>query len=359
MAEDLRIGVLGPMTAVVGGRQVPLGGPRQRAVLAVLVAARGRPVTQEALIARAWDGRNPPSPATLHSYVAALRKALEPARAAGRAARVLVREHAGYALRIDPRGVDAERFTALAARGGELLRAGDAERAAAALDEALALWRGRAYADFAGASFAAPESARLHGLRRSAQEDLFAAELARGRHAAVVGDLEKHAAEEPLGERGWELLALALYRTGRQGDALAALRRARRVLAEELGVDPGPSLRRLEAAVLAQDAALAAPVPSAGGVGGGVVYAGAAPGTAREGGDGAPADPGHGGTALEGTVLEGTALEGTGRGGPGRGVVPYEPVPRPADPYPAAPTAGASVRALVAYEAERALNLLH
>ncbi|AOT61638.1 AfsR/SARP family transcriptional regulator [Streptomyces rubrolavendulae] len=342
MAEDLRIGVLGPMTAVVGGRQVPLGGPRQRAVLAVLVAARGRPVTQEALIARAWDGRNPPSPATLHSYVAALRKALEPGRAAGRAARVLVREHAGYALRIAPRGVDAERFTALAARGGELLRAGDAERAAAALDEALALWRGRAYADFAGASFAAPESARLHGLRRSAQEDLFAAELARGRHAAVVGDLEKHAAEEPLGERGWELLALALYRAGRQGDALAALRRARRVLAEELGVDPGPSLRRLEAAVLAQDAALAAPVPSAGGVGGGVVYAGAAPGTAREGGDGAPADPGHGGTALEGTVLEGTALEGTGRGGPGRGgpgrgVVPYEPVPRPADPYPAAP----------------------
>ncbi|MFE1577095.1 AfsR/SARP family transcriptional regulator [Streptomyces fradiae] len=337
MAEDLRIGVLGPMTAAVDGRQVPLGGPRQRAVLAVLVAARGRPVTQEALIARAWDGRSAPSPATLHSYVAALRKALEPGRTAGRAARVLVREHAGYALRIDPRGVDAERFTALAARGGELLRAGDAEGAAAALDEALALWRGHAYADFAGASFAAPESARLHGLRRSAQEDLFAAELARGRHTAVVGDLEKHAAEEPLGERGWELLALALYRAGRQGDALAALRRARRVLAEELGVDPGPSLRRLEAAVLAQDTALAAPVPPAGGAGGGVVHAGATPGAGREGGDGAHAGPVHGAPEHADLAHGGTVLEGAGRGGTASGVLPYEPAPRPAGPYPAAP----------------------
>ncbi|WP_411574610.1 AfsR/SARP family transcriptional regulator [Streptomyces fradiae] len=293
MAEDLRIGVLGPMTAVVDGRQVPLGGPRQRAVLAVLVAARGRPVTQEALIARAWDGGDPPSPATLHSYVAALRKALEPGRTAGRAARVLIREHSGYALRTDPRGVDAERFTALAARGGELLRAGDPERAAAALEEALALWRGPAYADLAGASFAAPESARLHGLRRSAQEDLFAAELARGRHAAVVGDLEKHAAEEPLAERGWELLALALYRAGRQGDALAALRRARRALAEELGVDPGPSLRRLEAAVLAQDTSLAAPVPPVGGAEGCGVRAGGVHGDAVTGGA-VPAGVRHG-----------------------------------------------------------------
>ncbi|MFE9775146.1 BTAD domain-containing putative transcriptional regulator [Streptomyces sp. NPDC005931] len=262
MSEGLRIGVLGPMTATVDGRDVALGGPRQRAVLAVLVAARGRLVTQEALIAQAWDERRPPSPATLHSYVAALRRALEPGREAGQTAGVLVREHIGYALRISREALDAEHFTVLAARGEELLRGGDAERAATALGEALALWRGPAYAEFEGHAFAAPESARLHGLRLSAQESLFAAELARGRHAALIGDLEKHTTEEPLSERGWELLTLALYRSGRQGDALAALRTARRTLAEELGIDPGPSLRRLEAAVLAQDDTAAPPVPT-------------------------------------------------------------------------------------------------
>ncbi|NBM17055.1 BTAD domain-containing putative transcriptional regulator [Streptomyces sp. GC420] len=259
MSAEVRIGVLGHMTATVDGREAALGGPRQRAVLAVLVAARGRLVTQDAIIAEAWDERRPASAATLHSYIAALRKALEPGRTNGQPAQVLVRENIGYALRLPAESVDAEHFTVLAERGERLLRGGDADGAASVLGEALTMWRGAAYAEFGEYPFAAPEAARLHGLRLSAHEDLFAAELARGRHAAVIGDLEKHTAEQPLSERGWELLALALYRSGRQGDALSALRTARRVLAEELGIDPGPSLRRLEAAVLAQDEAAAPP----------------------------------------------------------------------------------------------------
>ncbi|MFI0544923.1 AfsR/SARP family transcriptional regulator [Streptomyces sp. WSLK1-3] len=253
MPGALRIGVLGPLKVTVNGRDVALGGPRQRAVLAVLVAARGHMVPQETLIFRAWDERRTPSPTTLHSYVLALRKALEPSRPHRQSARVLVRENTGYALRVGAEAVDSEQFTALAARGEELLRGDDPDGAATVLSEAIGLWRGDAYAEFAEYSFAAPEAARLNGLRLSAQENLFAAQLARGRHAAIVGDLEKHTAEAPLSERGWELLALALYRSGRQGDALAVLRTARRLLAEELGIDPGPALRELETALLVQD----------------------------------------------------------------------------------------------------------
>ncbi|MFD8597950.1 BTAD domain-containing putative transcriptional regulator [Kitasatospora sp. NPDC059646] len=255
----VRIGVLGPVTAALDGRPVALGGPRQRAVLAALVAARGRLVGQDALIEQAWEHRPAPSAATLHSYVAALRRALEPGRAARGSARVLVREGTGYALRLAPQRVDAEQFTVLAGRGERLLGADRPEAAAAVLTEALALWRGAAYAEFAEQAFAVPEAARLEGLRRAVQEDLFSAELALGRHAAVVADLGKYTAEQPLSERGWELLALALYRSGRQADALEALRTARRLLAEELGVDPGPSLRRLESALLAQDESAAPP----------------------------------------------------------------------------------------------------
>ncbi|MFD8480458.1 BTAD domain-containing putative transcriptional regulator [Kitasatospora sp. NPDC059673] len=261
--SSLRIGVLGPVTAAVNGRPVALGGPRQRAVLAALVAARGRLVDQDALIEQAWERQRLPSATTLHSYVAALRRALEPRRAARGSAEVLVREGTGYALRLAPERVDAERFTLLAGRGERLLSADDPEAAAGVLAEALALWRGAAYAEFAASAFAMPEAARLEGLRLSAQEDLYSAELARGRHTAVVADLGKHTAEQPLSERGWELLALALYRSGRQADALETLRTARRLLAEELGIDPGPSLRRLESALLTQDESVAPPPPRA------------------------------------------------------------------------------------------------
>ncbi|GLW05219.1 hypothetical protein Misp01_03490 [Microtetraspora sp. NBRC 13810] len=252
----LRVNVLGPVTAEVDGVEVALGGRMQRGVLAVLAAARGQVVAAETVISALWGEHEGPSMATLHSYIARLRQALEPGRTAKTHSGVLPREGLGYALRVDAYEVDAERFARLAGEGERLLTGGDPGAAATALSEALGLWRGRPYADYPDAPFAAPEVARLEGLRLAAQENLFAAQLALGRHAAVVGDLEKFATEHPLSERGWELLALALYRSGRQGDALAALRDARRLLADELGIDPGPMLRDLETAILAQDDAL-------------------------------------------------------------------------------------------------------
>ncbi|SNT62146.1 Predicted ATPase [Streptosporangium subroseum] len=250
----LRVNVLGPVSAEVDGVEAALGGPRQRAVLAVLVAARGQVVSAERIVTALW-GDDTPSMTTLHSYIARLRQALEPGRAAKAQSDVLPREGVGYALRVDLDEVDAERFARLSGEGEQLVQ-DDPAAAVTVLAEALELWRGQPYADFADAPFAAPEVARLEGLRLATQENLFAARLALGRHAAVVGDLEKHTAEHPMSERGWELLVLALYRAGRQGDALAALRSARKVLAEELGIDPGLALRELEAAVLSQDGGL-------------------------------------------------------------------------------------------------------
>nr|WP_260408252.1 BTAD domain-containing putative transcriptional regulator [Planomonospora venezuelensis] len=264
------VNVLGPMTAEIDGQAVALGGPKQRAVLALLVAARGEAVTAEGIIAGIWGESDISLMSTLHAYIAKIRRAIEPARAAKARSGLLVRAGAGYAFRMDAAAVDAERFGRLAEEGARLLERGGAAEAVAVLTGALELWRGRPYAEFADMPFAAPEAARLEGLHRTARENLFGAQLAVGRHAEIVGDLEKHVAEQPLSERGWELLVLALYRSGRQGDALATLRSARKMLVEELGVDPGPALRELESAVLAQDEALrprpAAPAGPAGNV---------------------------------------------------------------------------------------------
>ncbi|MEU7746790.1 AfsR/SARP family transcriptional regulator [Nonomuraea sp. NPDC049158] len=261
VAEDVRFGVLGPLRAEVGGRPAGLGGPRQRAVLALLLIARGRSVSAERILSDVWEGSRPPSLTTLHGYVADLRRTLEPERAPGAPARLLVREGPGYALRAVPAAVDAERFTDLAARGRRALDGGEPRLAADLLGQALALWRGPAYADFGGAAFAVPDATRLEDLRATIREDRLAAVIASGEHAAAVGELEAVIAEQPLRERGWELLVLALYRSGRQADALATLRAVRGRLADELGIDPGRGLRDLETAVLAQDPRLA-PAPA-------------------------------------------------------------------------------------------------
>ncbi|MFC7388066.1 AfsR/SARP family transcriptional regulator [Sphaerisporangium rhizosphaerae] len=258
-ADAARFGVLGPLRAELGGRPVGLGGLRQRAVLAVLLIARGRMVSAERLMSDVWEGSPPPSPATLHVYISQLRRALEPERAARAPAGLLVREGPGYALRADPAAVDAERFADLAVAGRHALDGARPEQAEALLTEALDLWRGPAYADFDGAGFAVSEAARLEGLRAAAYEDRLAAAIRLGRHAAAVGELEALVAEQPLRERGWELLTLALYRSGRRAEAAAALRAVRERLADELGIDPGPALRDLEAAVLAQDPRLDPP----------------------------------------------------------------------------------------------------
>ncbi|BCJ70079.1 AfsR/SARP family transcriptional regulator [Polymorphospora rubra] len=252
--------VLGPLTAELDGEPVDLGGRRPRMVLASLIAAQGRVLSTDRLVEQVWNDGPPPTTATLFSYVAALRRALEPDRAARTPARVLVREGTGYAIRVPPETIDAERFTGLVTTGDRQLDRGDPNGALESLSDALALWRGQAYGDFVDAPFTVPEVARLESLRAVAREQRLAAMLAVGEHSTAIGELEALVIDHPLRERGWELLAVALYRAGRQGDALAVLRQARERLAADLGSDPGPGLLRVQAAILNQDESLGQPV---------------------------------------------------------------------------------------------------
>ncbi|WP_422647568.1 BTAD domain-containing putative transcriptional regulator [Actinoalloteichus caeruleus] len=244
--------VLGPLAAGNAGGPLALPGPRHRAVLARLLVARGRVVPVDRLVDDLWDPAPAGAVGALRTFVSALRRVLEPDRPPRAPARLLVTSPPGYALRVDPDAVDARRFEAAVADSGELLASGRPASALALLDEALGWWRGPAYAGFEEYPWARAEINRLDESRLVAVERRAAALLAGGRGPEAVPDLEAQVVGHPWREEGWRLLALALYRGGRQGDALSALRRARRVLAEELGVDPGPELRRLEADVLAQ-----------------------------------------------------------------------------------------------------------
>lgn len=250
--QVLTFRVLGPLTVENGDGPVDLRGPRHQAVLARLLVARGRVVPVTRLIDDLWD--DPPEGAlgAVQTFVGALRKALEPDRPPRTPAQVLVTVSPGYALRAEPGTVDAERFEASVVASAPLLADGQAEAAHTLLDEALALWRGPAYAEFADHFWARGEAARLDELRLLAVARRAEAALKLGRAAEVVPELRAQVADHPLHEDSWRLLALALYETGRQGDALAVLRRARDVLRTELGVDPGVSLRQVEADILAQ-----------------------------------------------------------------------------------------------------------
>ncbi|MGH8867196.1 MAG: BTAD domain-containing putative transcriptional regulator [Actinomycetes bacterium] len=251
-----RYRALGTFEVFDGGRRLDLGGPRQRSVLARLLMARGRVVAADTLVEDLWRGEPPPKAAgALQAYVSHLRRALEPDRPPRAAARLLVSAPPGYAMRAEADDVDAWRFDDLVRAAGGLL-ADDPSGAETVLADALALWQGAAYAEFAADEWAVAEASRLEELRTVAIEMRAQAGLALGRAAAVVPDLEAYVATHPLREDAWRLLALALYRTGRQADALAALRRVRARLADDLGVDPGPALQRLEADVLAQSSAL-------------------------------------------------------------------------------------------------------
>jgi predicted ATPase/DNA-binding SARP family transcriptional activator len=243
----LELGVLGPVRAVRDGRELGLGGPKPRAVLALLLVDAGRVVPAEYLAEVLWRDTRPPGAAkTLRSYVSRLRSLLDPEAS-------LVAQGGGYAIRVQPDQVDAARFERLAAAGREALEAGAAAAAAGRFGEALALWRGRALADVAEVGPLALEAARLEELRLVATEGRAEADIERGLAAEVTGELERLAAEYPVRERLWRLLVLALYRAGRQADALAAYRRARQLLAEELGIEPGEELRALEQQVLRQE----------------------------------------------------------------------------------------------------------
>ncbi len=248
-AMQVTFGVLGPVLAWdATGAPVDVRGPRHRAVLARLVVARGRVVPVSRLVDDLWADPPVGAVGAVRTFVAALRRALEPQRPPRAPARLLVTEGPGYALRAAPDAVDAWRFEAAAAAAP----AAPPRQALERLDEALSWWRGPAYADFVDASWARAERSRLEQLRLQAVEARAQTLLALGRAGDVVADLDAHVTEQPWREEGWRLLALALYRADRQGDALAVLRRARHLLREQLGVDPGPALRRLETDILRQ-----------------------------------------------------------------------------------------------------------
>lgn len=257
-SDPVDYSVLGPLRVESSRGPVEIRGAKERLLLARLVAAGGRMVTASELIDTLWGDEPPASAAkSLQTFVLRLRNVLEPGRHGSPT--VLVTEGPGYRLALEPGQVDAERFVRLARIGERALAEGHPENAVVTLTEALDLWRGPAYAGFDGASFAAAEGRRLEELRVGAVEDRIAADLAVGRATSAVPELEALVARYPMRERLWESLVTALYRTGRQGDALGAYERARTVLADELGVDPGPGLREVHARVLAHDPTLGAP----------------------------------------------------------------------------------------------------
>lgn len=248
----MRFGVLGPLTAADARGPADLKGPRHRAVLARLLVARGRVVPLDLLIDDLWDDPPDGAPGAVQTFVAALRRALEPDRPPRTPPKLLVTSGRGYALHAED--VDAWRFESAVAGCGELLARHRPGEALSLVEDALTLWRGPAYAGFADQAWARGEISRLEEVRHLATERRAEALLALGRAADAVPDLRAHVTEHPLREDGWRLLALAFARSERQGDALEAVRRARRVLRDELGVDPGPGLKRAEADILAQTA---------------------------------------------------------------------------------------------------------
>jgi predicted ATPase/DNA-binding SARP family transcriptional activator len=245
--------LLGPVQVVRAGRVAGLGGPRPRAVLAMLVVEAGRVVPAGRLVEEVWRGSPPPGAAkTLRSYISVLRASLRPDV-------VLAARGGGYVLSLDAGVVDAVRFEEAAGAGHAALSQGAAAAAARCFRSALGLWSGPALVDVREVEPLAREAARLEELRLAAVEGRIEADIELGLHAEVTGELEGLTGEYPLRERLWRLLVLALYRAERQADALAAYRRARDMLTAELGLEPGEELQRLEQAVLRQEVPPAAP----------------------------------------------------------------------------------------------------
>lgn len=248
--------ILGALEIYERDRALRLGGPKQRALLAVLLLHANEVVSTDRLIDALWGERPPETAAkALHVYVSQLRKALEPNGATG-SGQMLQTRTPGYVLRVRPEQLDLRRFESLVAEAKLALAQGDAARGSAKLRDALALWRGPALSDLTYEPFAQAEIARLEELRLAALEERIQADLALGLHGDLVGELEALVAGHPLRERFRMQLMLALYRSGRQAEALETYREARRLLVDELGLEPSPALQRLERAVLSQDPSL-------------------------------------------------------------------------------------------------------
>jgi DNA-binding SARP family transcriptional activator/WD40 repeat protein len=252
----MRFLVLGPLEVIDDrGEPLPIAGSKERTVLASLIARSGRVVRADDLVEELW-GDDPPRTAerTLVSYVSRLRRALVQGPHPGNGSELISSRVGGYTFEPGLHEIDAVRFQDLSADGHRLLEGGNPGEAVARFETALGLWRGVAYQDFRSSVFGGVEGERLEELRRSSVEALADSRLAAaGNEPTLVGDLEAMVADEPLRERRWGQLMLALYRSGRQAEALQAFARARSVLVEELGVEPGPSLQRLQAAILAHD----------------------------------------------------------------------------------------------------------
>jgi DNA-binding SARP family transcriptional activator len=245
--------ILGPLEVVEGGRPLTLGGPRQRALLAILLTRANEVVSYDRLIDELW-GAQPPRTATnaLQYHVSQLRKTLGPGEA-------IVTREPGYLIRVALHELDLLRFEQLV----EEARLAPADQAARLLREALGLWRGPALADLAGEPFAQAEILRLEELRLAALELRLETDLALGRHRELVGELEVLVHGHPLRERPRAQLMLALYRSGRQAEALDLYREGRRLLVDELGIEPGPELQELEKAILGHDPELSSLGPAA------------------------------------------------------------------------------------------------
>src|SRR5215204_1181370 len=246
--------ILGPLEVWDEGSELSLGGRKPRALLAVLLLHPNEVVPADRLIDELWGEDSPERAAALRVNVSRLRKALSQD--------VLATRSPGYVIRVEPEELDLHRFERLVDEGRGLLARGLPADASERLREALSLWRGPALADFAYESFAQTAIARLEEIRLAAVELRIEADLALGRHAELVGELEALVAEHPLRERLRRCLMTALYRSGRQAEALDAYQDARRALVDELGIDPSPALQELERAILRHDPSLEVGVPA-------------------------------------------------------------------------------------------------
>jgi DNA-binding SARP family transcriptional activator len=250
----VQFAILGPVEVTAGGQRLGIGGPRARAVLARLIVAANRVVAAEMLAGELWPDLEPDrAAANLRVRVAKLRRVFRQAGTTDR----LVTHAPGYLLIAAPEEVDAVRFDRLAAQGRALLAAGDSAGAAGNLGRALGLWRGPALADVGDWDWARAEAARLSEARLAAVECHLEARLGCGEARELVGELEALTAGHRLRERLWALRMVALYRCGRQAEALDAYQQLRAVLVEQLGIDPGAELRELHQQILAQDPGLA------------------------------------------------------------------------------------------------------
>lgn len=247
-----QVGVLGPVELTIDGVAQQLGGPKQRAVLAYLVIHANRPVSVDALAAAVWEENQPPDVrVSLHAIVSNLRK---PLRDGGIDARNMLQHMGtGYRIVVEEAACDVFRFRIRRENGLRALAAGRFAAASEALSDALAQWRGPVLSDLRGLGFADAYAVALDDERIGVIEARAEADIAQGRADAVVSELTLLVRDHPLRESLWEQLITALYLAGRQSDALDAARRLRTVLADELGIDPGPRIRELEARILRQD----------------------------------------------------------------------------------------------------------